>query len=350
MSLVMADQIGFQLENLLGEGLHSQVYRATRDGFSQHTVAVKIPKDQTAIPLLRREFEILQRVQSKHCVRVLGWESFGGRPALILEWIDGLTLTELAKQNLSKDEQDEIVRQIAIALEDLRAVDIAHGDLHPNNVMIDSTGHVKLIDFACGPAEEGRRQGVPAFASPEIWAGAEPSPLSDLFALQVIRDLLPSGFQDLPDRTHGPLAPFKLPKQNLRAKQALARRLTKSSAIETQFIETKPSPPNRAFTWVARAVSIGFAIVIAASASVSAEAPEAETSRTSSLEITSHHWLRIRLNGRDAGYAPLNLSKLAAGSHRLEWNSAASRGQLTLELKPGQRLRLNESRGELEVR
>ena len=158
------DQTRYELECKLGEGLNSVVWRATRFDFSgenPRSTALKLPKDQTAVSFLRREYEILQRVNSTHVVRVIAWESFGGKPALALEWIDGVTLHELTQgTSLTSDERDELIRQIHVGICDVEKSGACHGDLHPGNVMINREGRAILIDFASGKTANGLTGGA----------------------------------------------------------------------------------------------------------------------------------------------------------------------------------------------
>ncbi len=75
--------------------------------------------------------------------------------------------------------------EIILALEHLHANNIIHGDLKPENVLIDSEGHVLLADFgmaAFGP-KTGCLQTTPAYMAPEQILGRESSAAIDVWAL-----------------------------------------------------------------------------------------------------------------------------------------------------------------------
>lgn len=61
------------------------------------------------------------------------------------------------------------------------------------------------------------------------------------------------------------------------------------------------------------------------------------------LVVRSQNWLRLQLNGRDLGYAPIELVKLRAGSHHLKWQGPRMSGEARIHLFPGQRLRISEA-------
>lgn len=79
-------------------------------------------------------------------------------------------------------------RQIAQALEKLHANGWVHGDIKPDNILVDSKGHVTVIDlgFAARVHTPLHRvfRGTPAYASPELMNGGSAAlPAMDVFAL-----------------------------------------------------------------------------------------------------------------------------------------------------------------------
>jgi len=364
------DQTRYELEELLGEGLNSRVYRALRvdqSGQSRQRVALKFLKDQTAVSFLRREFDTLLRVRSNYCARVIAWETQNGDAALALEWIDGLTLFDLVRTLVFNDAlTDEVVRQIYLGLVDLRAAGLFHGDLHPKNIMIDRSGQVRLIDFSSGQTAEGFLQATPAFAAPEVWSDARFSFEADLFALGVVRQGLASSFFDLEVKVKEPLMDpdphrrgFKLPRENLAARHTIAteveRRLANRNSLNTQLIAPLAKEPVSLScpvkSFIRSAVALTLALFSAMTVPVMAEAPAEVSEASSKLMFTSEHWMQIEINGKAAGFAPLSVSQLRAGQHRVAWRTAAGAGELQINLRAGQVLRLTEtSKGVLKVR
>ncbi len=376
------DQSRYELEELLGEGLNSKVYRAVRkdaSGLSHQRVALKFLKDQTAVSFLRREFETLMAVRSAHCARVIAWESQNGEPALAMEWIDGVSLFELALSvSLPKAVVDEICRQIYLGLSDLRAAGLFHGDLQPSNVMIDRQGCVRLIDFASGQSADGFLQATPAFAAPEVWLNGVLSFEADLFALGVLREHLSSAFSELQnfasvDQHDAKGSGAKLlnkdpkkrswnpPGENSRARSQMAqnveRLLSKASPLSTQILppstllQGNSSSCSNVRTLAHTAAVLALILFFGVTLPVMAEAPSDLMPASGTLSFSSEHWMQIKINGRNAGYAPISIGHLTPGPFRIAWKSASGAGELKILLSEQSTIHLSETRsGKLEVR
>ena len=344
------DQVRYELEHKLGEGLNSNVWRAKRVDFAEEnprTVALKLPKDQTSVPFLRREFETLTRINSMHVVRALAWESCNGEPALALEWIDGVTLTDLAQKTpLNLAARDEITRQIRQSLSDLNDANTCHGDLHPGNIMIDREGRVKLIDFASGKTRDGLVQATPAFVSPEIWGGADFSLSSDLFALNVIHEHMLDGYRRLPLRSLKSRE-SKPARENRKARREIGDHVARllDQTPGTQVVVFEPAIKLKR-SLAAALVAALFVLHVP----VFAEDPPLESPGSAQILVTSQSWMKIVVNGKAAGFAPLKLMKMKSGVHHLEWESAEKRGEFHLNVHAGDTLRLIEKKGRLELR
>jgi serine/threonine protein kinase len=89
-----------------------------------------------------------------------------------------------------------IVEQIAKGLRAFHRMEMLHQDLRPDNVMIDRTGTVKIIDFgstrvtgvveASPPVDHDQILGTAQYSAPEYFLGERGTPNSDLFSLGVI--------------------------------------------------------------------------------------------------------------------------------------------------------------------
>ena len=115
-----------------------------------------------------------------------------------MEFVDGQTLTQWMIDNPKPDLETVrgIVEQIARGLRAFHRMEMLHQDLRPENIMIDKTGTVKIIDFGStgSPAWSRPRRpparddilGTAQYTAPEYFLGESGSPRSDLFSLGVI--------------------------------------------------------------------------------------------------------------------------------------------------------------------
>jgi len=118
---------------------------------------------------LRRDFFIGEALQLKkmHNPNIVGYidsAARGDNPYIVQEYIEGRTLNDiLNEQNLKKEPLDLIVAseyalQVLEAMKYMRENNIVHRDLTPLNIIIDSKGNVKIIDFGLSKFEGDLRE------------------------------------------------------------------------------------------------------------------------------------------------------------------------------------------------
>ena len=126
-----------------------EVFKALRkddlDGVEQEVLLKVFLKEKKTY---QEEFESLSRVHSPYCVRLLGFENFSRKKALVLEYVKGVSLFHLIEHfSLSDIEVQHILISIYKGLLALSKQGLCHGDLSLDNVLIDEKAHIKLIDF-----------------------------------------------------------------------------------------------------------------------------------------------------------------------------------------------------------
>jgi serine/threonine-protein kinase len=153
MSLRPGFRLGaYEVLSLLGAGGMGEVYRA-RDTNLGRDVALKVLPDTFALDperlaRFKREAQVLAALNHPHIASIYGLEESQGSRALVLELVDGLTLSDrLVGGALPLDEAWPIARQIAEALEAAHEHGIIHRDLKPANVKVRADGTVKVLDF-----------------------------------------------------------------------------------------------------------------------------------------------------------------------------------------------------------
>lgn len=186
------------LKALGGENGHVQlaIHKTT-----QKKVAVKtLKKDQMNAEELeraRREIKIMEKLtefNNPHIIKLIDWHETPTSFNLIVEYVSGGELVSLIKEKggLSESFSRKLFKQMVCALRCCHQQSIIHRDLKLQNILLDSEGNIKLIDFGLSNfVETGVFRntfcGTPAFAPPEILLGTEyKGPEVDLWSLGVV--------------------------------------------------------------------------------------------------------------------------------------------------------------------
>lgn len=181
----------------VGEGGMGVVYRA-RDTRLERDVALKVMSQvlrREQGDRLRREARALAAVNHPHIVTIHDIDEIEGVPFLVLEWVGGGTLADLAgRGRLALPEFLRIALPIADALAAAHAHAIVHRDVKPGNVLITEDGRIKLADFGLATVWQADRDvtrtglamGTAAYMSPEQARGDAVGPAADVFAFGVL--------------------------------------------------------------------------------------------------------------------------------------------------------------------
>ena len=180
MALHAGARLGlYEIISPLGSGGMGEVYRA-RDTRLKRDVAIKILPDAFATDADRRarferEAELLASLNHPHIASIYGVEESSGVPALVLELIDGETMTDrLHRGPIPIAEATTIAGQITQALEAAHDRGIVHRDLKPGNIKFTPDGTIKVLDFGLAKAldpsapSEDHGRTVPVSHSPTV--------------------------------------------------------------------------------------------------------------------------------------------------------------------------------------
>lgn len=147
---------------------------------------------------LQREYKILEQLYgNEHIVRCISWcEDAEVGPCIVMEYVDGETLTDYLKNNPSSKEKKRILNELLDAVGFIHKHQVVHNDLKPENILVTYNGHnVKLIDFGYADSDSNRDKatgGTEAFAAPELANREQTDVTSDIFSLGfVIKALFP---------------------------------------------------------------------------------------------------------------------------------------------------------------
>ena len=161
----------------LGEGGMGEVYRAT-DTHLKRQVAIKVlpaavANDPDRLARFQREAEVLASLNHPNIAQIYGLEKSGGVNAIIMELVDGLTLSDrIASGPMPPEEALPIAKQIAEALEAAHDRGILHRDLKPANVKVREDGTVKVLDLTGIRTLQALNTPTPSSSSIKGWLAA----------------------------------------------------------------------------------------------------------------------------------------------------------------------------------
>lgn len=322
----------YELLEKLGEGVTSEVYRAFRvdqKAWTRQQVALKIIKSEKDVQILKKEFVKLLKVDSKFCVHVKAWENLSKGPALVLEYIEGVTLYELTNSHkLSSDLVAELICQISMGLRALHRSEVIHGDLNLKNILINTDGIVKLIDFGFFGVE--KRLLTPEFASPEVLSGGLPQFKSDFYSLRKIQNKL---LQICELSSCPPVSTSR--GVNRRALGRLVQSSRKQKLATTQVLT---SVEQRRLMFPIGPLLIGaFSFVI----TMSTPLLFIESPSFGRFVVKSRRWVGVSLNGMPEIYSPISMKKLRKGRYQLSWQTSEASKVGAIEIKKNQTFMLN---------
>lgn len=224
-------QIGhYIIDGEAGVGGMGIVYTGNRnDKEFEQKVAIKILKHGiTSEYLLKRfqaERQTLANLQHQYIARLLdGGRTNDGLPYLIMEFIDGIPITECCNQKkLNTGERLKLFREVCNAVQYAHQNLVIHRDLKPGNILVTKEGVPKLLDFGIAKLinedltdnDEGlTRTGVwhltPEYASPEQIKGEKITTASDIYSLGVLLYQLLTGIQPYKISSNSPAAISKI--------------------------------------------------------------------------------------------------------------------------------------------
>jgi eukaryotic-like serine/threonine-protein kinase len=187
----------------------AEVFRVVHPQFHQERV-LKLAKEPAGLDgrcEIIEEGKILSELEHRHLVRVYDLDFLGDRPYLVMEYIRGRNLHQLASEDqVAPRRAAALVAKVAGAAAFAHRRGIVHRDIKPKNVLVDEAGEPRLIDFGMARLRtawsDDRKEpdgGTFAFMAPEQARVESPEdrqkvgPRSDVFALGAVLYFLLTG-------------------------------------------------------------------------------------------------------------------------------------------------------------
>jgi eukaryotic-like serine/threonine-protein kinase len=190
----------YDIEELVADGPNMTVWRARHTDLKR-LVAIKTlspdrSPDPAALAQLRSEARMLTRLDNPHIVAVYDFVEDAEPPYLVTEWVDGQTVREMlgVVGRLSPEQSLGVLRGALQGLAYAHDRGLLHGDVSSSNLVVDTSGTTKLVDFGlAAPTGERGVSGTPAYLSPEAASGHPLSPASDVYSAAALLFELLSG-------------------------------------------------------------------------------------------------------------------------------------------------------------
>ncbi|WP_371673629.1 serine/threonine protein kinase [Streptomyces sp. NBC_00289] len=188
---------GYDIHGVLGQGGFATVYRASQLAVGRE-VALKVDSRTLASPRDRQRFlrEVTAAGQLSGHPHVVSVYDAGvladHRPYMVLELCPGGSLGDRLRHSgpLSVEEACDVGVAMSGAVAAAHTAGVLHRDIKPGNIMINRYGAVALTDFGLAamprPGQElsvTREALTPAYAPPEAFHLAEPTPAGDVYSL-----------------------------------------------------------------------------------------------------------------------------------------------------------------------
>lgn len=213
---------GYQIIREVHASSRSHIYLAidieTNTQVILKTPSIDLRSDPAYLERFLMEEWIARRINSAHVLKPCLQTRKRNYFYIVTEFIEGQTLTQWMIDHPKPDLETVrgIIEQITKGLLAFHRMEMLHQDIRPENIMIDNTGTVKIIDFGSTrvagimeittPIEHDNILGTAQYTAPEYFLGEIGSPRSDMFSLgviayQMLSGRLPYGTQVASSRT-----------------------------------------------------------------------------------------------------------------------------------------------------
>ncbi len=210
----------FRIGAEIGRGGYATVYRAFDPWLERH-VAVKVTMKSQPVSRRKKtwsEARALACVNHPHVVTLFDMVQERDREVLIMELVDGASLSELSRHSaLDASTVAALGVQLADGLEAIHAAGLVHGDIKPANLRLTSDGVLKILDLGVAVAAGGATTdakaprslaGTVSYMSPERLQGTGDDARADIWSAGAVLFELATGRRAVDTLTSSSLVRF----------------------------------------------------------------------------------------------------------------------------------------------
>ena len=192
----------YEIGRRVGRGGMAEIFQA-RDILLDRSVAIKVlfaefAVDPAFVERFRREAQSAAGLNHPNIVGVYDWGRVNNTYYIAMEFVDGRTLADIIRQNnnFTPVQVCDVISEVALALDSAHQNGVIHRDVKPGNILISTTGQVKVADFGIARAlgagieqnltQTGAVMGTATYFSPEQAQGAPTDQRSDIYSLGIV--------------------------------------------------------------------------------------------------------------------------------------------------------------------
>jgi len=189
----------YKIKDMIGGGGMANVYLA-HDMILDRDVAVKMLRldfanDDEFIRRFHREAQSATSLAHPNIVSIYDVGEEDGLYYIVMEYVDGQTLKQYIQQHapVPVEEALDIMKQLTSAISHAHHNHIVHRDIKPHNILIDSSGTVKITDFGIAMAlsatsitQTNSVLGSVHYLSPEQARGGMANKKSDIYSIGIV--------------------------------------------------------------------------------------------------------------------------------------------------------------------
>jgi len=189
----------YRIVDFLGAGGMGEVYRAMHQKIGR-IAAVKVLTQATQssgfVERFFNEARIQASLQHPNVATLYDFCEVGGQPCIIMEYVDGQTISErIAAYGaaLPLSETVYVFEKVCEAIDYIHRHGVIHRDIKSNNIKISSQGQVKLLDFGIAKGQTSQQLtqvgsviGTLHYLAPELIRGGTADARGDIWALGVL--------------------------------------------------------------------------------------------------------------------------------------------------------------------
>ena len=166
-------------------------------------LALKVPFHDGYVRQLRREEDVLRRVTHPNLVQQLALDAAHDPPYLAMELVEGWSLRDALRQEATPPLAKvlSVMDQLLSVLDHLHRRGLIHGDVKPENILLEPDGTLRLIDLGLGRVSQLVMRdaylsvslasripimGTLSYMAPEVRQGHEAGPQADLYAAGIV--------------------------------------------------------------------------------------------------------------------------------------------------------------------